>query len=659
MRISQGWLAALAAGAVLSGCSDNQETFALWNNYGNAAGGPTSVPPTVKIEAATSSVAEGSTVVVTIQLSNAFEQAITVPFTVLLGTAGINDIDVVTASPVTIPSGATSADITIDVVNDVFEEEPDLETFTVTLGNPSSGTLGTPTSAVLTISDDPADSDGLDGTLSGRVVDALTGAPLANVAVSGGGAAASTSSIGRYQLSGVAPAASVLVTYTKAGYAPQARSTPGMLLADSAMILNIHMVPLGTAVPATFDPATPQAITLDGSAAQITLGANALATAGGAAPSGAVTVQAARLLPQSDLGALPGIYLADAGGGSTAPRESWGGLYVGFVDAGGNALRLATGQSATLQIPVSTRSGAAPTTLTAHFFNPATGLWEPEGTLALGGTAPNQYYAGTVTRLGTFSAMAAYGTASVTGCVVDPTGSPVPDAVVVVEGIEYTGSTTALTGADGTFAIPANAGVAAFVQASKRTGVSNAVTVVAPQALTDCLLLVPGAAQIRLSWGAAPFDLDSHTYGPYRSNSLGHTAWTNLGSLIAGPFVALDVDDVDSFGPEVTTIVKAAQNRTYRFMVRNFSGTYAPGQTGSPARVELYIKGEQTVFTPPPGEVASSTSTWHVFDMVSDANCDLTVVSPAPAVPWLALTEGDMNDVVRNPNPDDSPVFCN
>lgn len=656
MRISSIWPAALAAGVVLAGCSDNTETFGLWSNYGNGA--PTAVPPTVTVDAATSAVAEGATVTVTVQLSNAFIDAVTVPFTVLLGTAGINDIDVTTASPVTIAAGATSATITIDVVNDVFEEEPDLETFTVTLGNPSSGTLGTPASVAVTISDDAADSDGLDGTISGRVVDALTGAPLANVSVSGGGTAASTGSIGRYVLTGVTPAASVLVTYTRTGYAPQAKATPGMVLADSAMILNVHMVPLGTAVPATFDPTTAQTIVLDASAAQIALGANALATAGGAAPSGTVTVQAARLLPQSDLGALPGSYLADAGGG-TAPRESWGGLYVGFVDAGGNALQLATGQSATLRIPVSTRSSATPSTLTAHFLDPATGLWEAEGTLTLGGTAPSQYYEGAVTRLGTFSAMAAYTTASVTGCVVDPTGSPVPDAVVVVEGIAYTGSTTALTGADGTFTIPANAGVAAFVQASKRTGVSNAVTVVASQALSDCLLLVPGAAQIRLSWGAEPFDLDSHTYGPYLSNSLGHTAWTNLGSLIAGPFVALDVDDVDSFGPEVTTIVKAAQNRTYRFMVRNFSQSYTPGQTGSPARVELYIKGEQTVFTPPAGEVDGSTTTWHVFDMVSDANCDLTVVSPAPTVPWLSFTEGDMNDVARNPNPDDSPVFCN
>ena len=648
----------VVAGATLAGCGENKETFQLWSNYGN--GTIAATPPTVTASAASATVTEGNSLTVAVTLSNGFDQAISVPFTVTAGTAGANDITVVTTSPVTFAAGATTANIEILVVDDLFEEEPDVETLTVTLGTPSNGTLGTPSSVTLNIGDN--DSDGLDGTISGRVLDALTGLGVDNVAVSGGGANATTANGGRYTLSGVTPAASIVVGYAKAGYAPQSRTTPGMVASDSAMILNIHLVPLGVASPASFDPATAQTITLDASAAQIALGANVLQTAGGSSPSGTVTVQSARLLPQSDLTVQPGNYAADLGGGSTAPRESWGGLHVGFVDAAGNALELSATQTATIRIPVSARSSVTPATLTAHFFDPVTGLWEPEGTLALGGTAPNQYYEGTITHLGSFSAMQAYAaTATVTGCVEDPTGSPVPDALVVAEGIDYTGSTGVLTAADGTFSIPVSSGIEAFVQANKRTGISNAVTVNGPFALTDCLLLVPGAAQIRLSWGAQPADLDSHTLGPNRSD---HTYWIEQGSLIAHPFVALDVDDIDSFGPEVTTIVKAARNRTYRFLVRNFSEDFTPGQTGSPARVELYIKGEQTVFTPPAGETPPATgdptgkTTWHVFDLASDDNCDLSIVTPAPVTPWLSLEESGLDDPALNPNPDDAATFC-
>ncbi len=85
------------------------------------------------------------------------------------------------------------------------------------------------------------------------------------------------------------------------------------------------------------------------------------------------------------------------------------------------------------------------------------------------------------------------------------------------------------------------------------------------------------------------------------------------------------MDDVDSFGPEVTTFAKLAKNRTYRFYIRNFSGTFDPGQTGSPARVEVSNRGAQTVFSPPAGE-SSSTDYWHVFDVRTDEACNASIV---------------------------------
>lgn len=648
----------LACLALLAGCRESvDENTAYWLG-GNPSPDANPTPPTVTLQAPGAAAAEGTNLTLTVALSKTFNQTVTVPFTITRGTAGINDLAVVTTSPVSIPAGATSGSIIIQVVNDLFEEEPDVETLSVALGTPNVGSLGSTTSAALTITDN--DSDGLDGTISGRVINAADGSGIDGVTVTGGGQTTTTAGGGRYSLAGVAAAPAIVVSYSKAGFAPQSKTTEGMIAADSAMILNIHMVPNGAATPATFDPTVAQVITIAGSTAQVALGANSLQTSGGLAPTGMVTARVTPLLPVNDVGTLPGIYRADIGGGSNSPRETFGGLDLSFVDGAGNALELAPLQTATVRIPRSTRSADAPlATLTAYSYDAVTGLWEAGGSLALGGTDPDLYYEGSVTRFGTYSTLAGYTTQTVSGCVVDPTGSPVPDATVVAEGIAYTGTTSVQTGPLGTFSIPAKQGALAFVQANKRTGISNAVSVTAPQTLTQCLLLVPGAAQIRLSWGEFPLDLDSHTMGPNRNS---HTRWDGLGSLIALPFVALDVDDVTGFGPEITTIVKAGRNRSYRFMVQNFSQTFSPGQTGSAARVELYIKGEQTVFTPPPGESDGSstpaTPTWHVFDMQSDANCELTVVTPA-AAPWQSLTEATLDDPANNPNADNSATFCN
>lgn len=348
----------------------------------------------------------------------------------------------------------------------------------------------------------------------------------------------------------------------------------------------------------------------------------------------------------SDLGVLPGIYRGVTGG-ATVPIEAFGALDVSFVDAAANALRLDAAQTATLRIPVSSRStGAPPATIPLWSFDPATGLWVEEGTANYGGTAPADYYQGTVSRVGTWAAARTYTTAVVTGCVVDLTGSPVPGATVIAEGTTYTGSARAQTDALGTFAVPVRSGSAAFLQANKRAAISNAINVSGnTQNLSECLVLVPGVS-VRLTWGALPNDLDSHMLG---ANMSDHIAYYNQGSLTAAPFVGLDVDDVTSYGPEVTTISKIAMGRTYRFFVHSFPAWETPGQTASPAKVELFVDGVATVFTPPPGET-TSTHWWHVFDIVTDAGCEATTVTAGA---------GYVTSEPLNPNPDDLAAYCN
>ncbi len=126
---------------------------------------------------------------------------------------------------------------------------------------------------------------------------------------------------------------------------------------------------------------------------------------------------------------------------------------------------------------------------------------------------------------------------------------------------------------------------------------------------------------IKLTWGNAPLDLDSHLVG---SSGTGVAInYINKGSLASFPYAQLDVDDRISFGPEVITIFKFNTAGTYRYSVNNYSESFSPGMTGSPSRVELNLSGDVSVFTPPAGEGVNVT--WNVFDFVVTADGSISV----------------------------------
>ncbi len=105
--------------------------------------------PTVSFTAASQAVGEGvGTATITAQLSSTSSQVVTVPFTV--GGTATNPADyTITASPLVIAAGSTTATITVTVVADGVAE-PD-ETVIVTLGTPTNAVLGATTSHTLTI----------------------------------------------------------------------------------------------------------------------------------------------------------------------------------------------------------------------------------------------------------------------------------------------------------------------------------------------------------------------------------------------------------------------------------------------------------------------------------------------------------------------------
>jgi hypothetical protein len=88
-------------------------------------------------------------------LSTYSMEDVTVPFTVTGGTAANPDDYTITAGSITIPAGYLSGGTTITVVDDALAENN--ETVVLTMGTPSSGTLGATTVHTATI----ADNDGL------------------------------------------------------------------------------------------------------------------------------------------------------------------------------------------------------------------------------------------------------------------------------------------------------------------------------------------------------------------------------------------------------------------------------------------------------------------------------------------------------------------
>lgn len=613
---------------------------------GGGESGETPPPslPTVSFAAANASITEGGSAVVTVNLSAAASGAVTVPYT-LSGSAVSADFSAAPVSPLTIAAGTTSASLTLSTVNDTTDE-PD-ETVIVTLGTPSGASLGSASTSTVTIldNDDPPPATG-NASISGRVTDAASGNGIQGVTAKSGASTATTAADGSYALSNLPAAASTMVTFDHPNFAPQSRNTEALSTDTSTDTLNVPM--LAVAAIETYDPATAKTVSVPGMMAQAQMQANSLRTASGAMPNGMVTAMLTPIEPAGNLDAMPGNYRASMSGGGSEEIESFGALDARFVDASGNPLNLASGMSSTLRIDVSSRDTNPPASIPLYFFNPQTGMWVEQGTATLQGTAPNQFYEGTVTHFSTWNADKRYDRVSVSGCVQDAAGAPVSGAVVRSEGKNYTGSSSTRSDASGNFTLFVKRSSQFFLQASKGRNQSNSpefTSSTANSTLSQCLTFTNAAFSIKLTWGETPRDLDSHTNG---ANSSDHIYYASKGSLTALPFVGLDVDDVSGFGPEVTTVSKLAKNRRYKFYVDNYSRTYNPGQTGSPARVEVLNNGAQSVFTPPGGET-SSTRIWHVFDFTTDANCAATLV---PVQQFLA-------NQPANANTDNSAQFCN
>jgi hypothetical protein len=141
-----------------------------------------------------------------------------------------------------------------------------------------------------------------------------------------------------------------------------------------------------------------------------------------------------------------------------------------------------------------------------------------------------------------------------------------------------------------------------------------------------------GEIRIVLTWGAVPYDLDSHTEGPASDGGRFHCYY---GDQNPDPgYVNLDLDDTSSYGPETTTIEQRLPG-TYTYQVWDYSNrnsTTSSELSNSGAQVKVYgDTGEIATYNVPSGQ---GGTVWTVFDLDGTSG----QITPRNTLAYLANT---------------------
>ncbi|AKH68417.1 Carboxypeptidase regulatory-like domain [Spongiibacter sp. IMCC21906] len=480
------------------------------------------------------------------------------------------------------------------------------------------------------------------GSVAGIVSNTVTGEPLSNVTVSSGERSAQTDSNGAFVLSGIPETSRAVIQFALEGYESAFR--PAEVNENEQTDVTALMVPVGIAE--SVDPMMGGEIAIPNSAARVIFSPGTINS------SEAVSVSLTDIDPASSAGNMPGDYTA-GDDDNPLPIESFGAISVNITSESGEEVDLIPGASATIRIPLSSRNANPPTTIPLFYFDEETGRWVEEGTATLQTVDGESFYEGTVEHFTVWNADDYLQTVQVMGCVENSDGERLNNVRITSNGIDYTGTSQAVTNSEGVFTIPVRSSSSMTLRGQRGGDITStrAITTtgedldIREQCLTTITLGEQRPISIQLTWGEQPRDLDSWLYLPEG----GYISYQDRGSLEAVPFANLDVDDVSSYGPEVVTILRPRVGR-YRYFVDNYSGT-EPGISGSPARVELTTTNGTRVFVPPMGETPTQTNYWTVFDLLVSEDCSVTVI--AASSPVYSTTSP-----ARPENDSAAPDFC-
>jgi hypothetical protein len=199
-------------------------------------------------------------------------------------------------------------------------------------------------------------------------------------------------------------------------------------------------------VPVAVSAAASAVVQVAGSTAQVSLPANAFVAYDnpGQAISGQVNVAITPIAPSANPMAMAGgSYVARVPGSNTQTQqiESFGAITVDLTQ-GGQRVQLAPGQTATIRIPLDTRSSDRPATMPLYYWDETDKVWIQEGTATLKGDATSGfYYEGQVSHFSTWNADMPTESITVSGCLRDENGNKVGGSQIelVTDGVDYSG----------------------------------------------------------------------------------------------------------------------------------------------------------------------------------------------------------------------------
>lgn len=224
---------------------------------------------------------------------------------------------------------------------------------------------------------------------------------------------------------------------------------------------------------------------------------------------------------------------------------------------------------------------------------------------------------------------------SISGKVLDALGEGIYNAQVQIVDLNLS-TTTSSDGSyrfsnvpPGTYGIVATkAGYNPSAQVNVRVFSEQETT--APSIVLSSIL-ASTERRIILTWGAIPPDIDSHLTGPLPDGTRFHMYYPDAEANYGSPwpeYVKLDRDDVDSYGPETTTIYQQIPG-VYRFSVHDYTNrgsSYSTALSNSGAQVRVY-RGNGLIATTFDVPANQEGTLWTVFKMDGDTIIPINTMS--------------------------------
>ena len=281
------------------------------------------------------------------------------------------------------------------------------------------------------------------------VVLAADGSPIEGVSiVLSSGEAGQTSESGRFLFEGLAEELQTIAVFEKEGM----MTTKRIFVVEEGPDRHQLVTLIERSEGQEFDSEALENVRLDlGSNGYLTITPGSLVDANGNAATGSATAYLTMINVQdrAALRASPGDFKAEMADGSAAWLESFGMSEVLVVDANGEPLSLADGETAELAMdiimPLKGR-GEASANIPFLIFDEATGLWIEQGE---GSTTDWQTYVFPIDEFGHWNADQAYNTTCVKVRVEDSSGAGIEDVQVEAMGLDYTNYYDHFTNANG------------------------------------------------------------------------------------------------------------------------------------------------------------------------------------------------------------------